>query len=246
MDSLDFDYADGTTWSCLQYVTRCSHCYQSNAVMLFRGGVQQIAEAMQAKLQYGNVLMGKRVTGIAPMVSSNGVATAMQVSVSGESSPRSYSHVISTLPFGCFRMVDTSACNFSWELSTAIRALHYDSATKVAIRFKTRWWEQPGGSLAQLGGVSSTDRPTRIIVYPSYGIGQTTGATMIVSYSWSQDALRLAADIDGTGTKSNPDLLNLILNDLAVIHGLTFEAVASQVEDQHAWSWYDHENSAGM
>jgi monoamine oxidase len=73
-----------------------------------------------------------------------------------------YTHVVSTMPFGCLRMVDTSALEFPWELQMALRTLHYDSAIKVAVKFKTRWWEKL--SQPQVGGTSTTNQPTRTVV----------------------------------------------------------------------------------
>ena len=115
-------------------------------------------------------------------------------------------------------MVDTSQCNFSWDLQSAMRSLSYDAATKVGIKFKERWWERMG----QVGGVSNTDRPTRVVVYPSYGIGGTD-ATMIVSYTWAQDALRFGAF---SGNRdSEKVLLDVILKDLADMHDSAARAV---------------------
>ena len=40
-------------------------------------------------------------------------------------------------------------------------------------------------------------------------------------------------------------LIDLILGDLAAMHGLNKTALAALVVDYHAWNWYNHENSAG-
>lgn len=50
---------------------------------------------------------------------------------------------------------------------TAIRSLSYDSAGKVAIKFKTAWWTSEG-NMNKHGGVSTTDSPIRVTVYPSW------------------------------------------------------------------------------
>ena len=64
----------------------------------------------------------------------------------------------------------------------AIRTLNYGPAVKVGIRFKTRWWEQ--GGLNQRGGSSYTDRPSRTIVYPSAGLGETGPGVLMATYNW--------------------------------------------------------------
>jgi monoamine oxidase len=133
---------------------------------------------------------GKRVTKLA----FNHDKSLLEVGIAGESAPRSYAHVVSTVPFGCLRAIDTAGCSFPWALQTAIRTLHYDSSVKVGIQFSERWWEEDKPKRAHKGGASSTDRPSRTIVYPSYGIGQPgSGATMIASYTWAQDAARIGS-----------------------------------------------------
>lgn len=224
MDSMDFDYPGlDVHWHCIQ------------------GGTEQVAQKMESMLAGTPVQRGKRVTALSfdnPLSPSS-----VRVAVAGEESARTYNHVVASVPFGCLRAIDTSACGFSWPLSSAVRMLHYDAATKVAIQFSSRWWEQPG--IDQVGGVSNTDRPTRVVVYPSYGIGQQTGATMIVSYTWSQDALRLGALIQGRDSTAEAHLIDLILEDLAVMHSIDKAKLRSLVVNYHAFDWYRHEFSAG-
>ena len=79
-------------------------------------------------------------------------------------------------------------------LQQAVQSLQCEPPVKVAMRFSTRWWTTLQN---HRGGVSRTDRPTRIVVYPSYGIDTDT-ATMIVSHTWTQDAPRNAAFVKGS------------------------------------------------
>ncbi|EJD42298.1 hypothetical protein AURDEDRAFT_89618 [Auricularia subglabra TFB-10046 SS5] len=224
MDSMDFDYpGQDVQWHCIQ------------------GGTEQVAQKMEATLSGNPVHKGKRVTALS--FDNPSAPTAVRVSVSGDDTPRTYEHVVTSVPFGCLRAIDTSACGFSWPLQSAMRMLHYDAATKVAIRFSSRWWEAPG--IDQLGGVSNTDRPTRVVVYPSYGMGQQTGASMIVSYTWSQDALRLGALIEGKDSTAEAHLIDLILEDLAAMHSIDKAKLAGLLLDYHAFDWYNHEFSAG-
>ncbi|EJD46934.1 amine oxidase, partial [Auricularia subglabra TFB-10046 SS5] len=220
MRSLDFDYPDEKHekihWKCIH------------------GGSQQIADKLAAALQPGTVQLGQRVTAIKPG------ANAISVTVAN-TDVRTYDHVITTVPFSCLQAMDTSSCDFPWELQSAMRMLHYDASTKVAIQFRTRWWEV---EYNQLGGVSKTDRPTRVIVYPSYGIGEETGATMIVSYTWSQDALRTGAFLDGK-PDAKDHLIDLILKDLSDMHGVPFTTLKELMVDSHAYGWYNHEHSGG-
>ena len=124
-------------------------------------------------------------------------------------------------------------------LQQAIQSLQYGPSVKVAMRFLTRWWETVQN---HQGGVSRTDRPTRIVVYPSYGIN-TDAATMIVSYTWTQDASRNAAFVKGS--VADKVLRDSILSDLAEMHEVQYEWLVGQYRDHHAWSWDNSEFSVG-
>lgn len=209
---------------------------------------------MALKIPSNKIVNGARVTGLWPaieLVAPPGPPgrpippvpklVGVDVVVKGEAESRRYSHVVTTIPFGALRMVDTEYCNFSWDLQSAIRTLSYDSATKIGIKFKERWWEKL--TSPQLGGVSKTDRPTRVVVYPSYGIGGSD-ATIIVSYTWAQDAARQGSF---QGNKEKEKLLiDIVLKDLADLHGIyDYTYLPSLLVDWDIWAWYNYENSVG-
>jgi len=226
MDSLDFDYGPDVSWFCVQ------------------GGAGKIADAMAMKLSK-TIEHGKRVTAIAPVFNNN-IAISVDVTVAGEQSVRNYAHIISTMPFACLRLVDTTKCGFNWNFQTAMRVLHYDSSVKVAIKFSRRWWEDPGLPKGpHRGGTSSTDRPTRTVVYPSYGIGQTTGASIIVSYTWAQDALRLGALTQGKGSEAETHMLQTIIKDLADMHQVDYDVLWNLMQDYKVHDWYADQYSGG-
>lgn len=200
-----------------------------------------MAGKLSQKVQYE-----KRVTAISPITRGGPFPTSVEVTIAHENSPRDYSHVISTMPFSCLRMVDTTKCGFDWTFQTAMRALHYDSSVKVAIKFSNRWWESPHLTKGpHVGGVSSTDRPTRTVVYPSYGLRETTGATMIVSYTWAQDAMRFGALARGHGSEEETLVLQTIIKDLADMHQVDYNELLKIVEDYKVHDWYGDQYSAG-
>lgn len=202
----------------------------------FRGGAGLISDAMAAKLkkapEYSKFVQSIGLVSTSP----NKEATAVSVAIKDDKVLHSYDHVISTMPFSCLRLVDTTKCDFSWGFQTAMRTLHYDSSVKVAIRFSDRWWEKT--PLAHDGGLSYTDRPSRTVVYPSYGRNGDTGATMIVSYTWAQDALRLGALAQGHGSEAEDRLLRILFKDLAIIHDMDFETLWKKKLDHHVFDWY--------
>ncbi|KAF8475407.1 amine oxidase [Gautieria morchelliformis] len=217
MDSLDFDFPQkDVKWSCIH------------------GGAQKIALGMAATLgPAGQPIFGKRVTRIA-LSRSKDWPPKILASVHDEHTPRSYNHIVSTIPLSALRMVDTEGCDLSYALKTGMRMLEYGGSVKVGIQFTDRWWEP-----THQGGVSKTDRQTRVVVYPSYGIGDSdSGATMLVSYTWGQDALRQGALVQGPHSTAESILLKLILQDLSAMHEIPYDTLKNKVKAFHEWNWY--------
>jgi monoamine oxidase len=119
----------------------------------------------------------------------------------------------------------------------------------MGIQFSERWWEAEVKEkpwLGHKGGLSTTDRPSRTIVYPSYGCDEPeTGATMIASYSWAQDAARLGALARGPGSQAEKHLKNLIIEDLALVHDIPAADLHKLVVDYKVVDWYDEPNASG-
>ena len=105
----------------------------------------------------------------------------MKVSIPGKGDEY-FSHVISTVSFAALNTINTDKVPITYKQRHAIRTLNYGPAVKVAIKFKTRWWEQPG--INQRGGSSYTDRQSRVVVYPSYGLGEAGPGVLMVTYNW--------------------------------------------------------------
>ncbi|KAJ7060959.1 L-amino acid oxidase [Mycena amicta] len=155
---------------------------------------------------------------------------------------RTYSNVISTMSFACLRMVDLTKAGLNQGQKNAIRDLIYTPSIKVGMQFKTAWWER----LGIVGGQSSTDLPIRDAVYPSYGPDSSHGRAgidqksncMIVSYNGMQDSQRLGGLMHGRGTPEEHVLLDLIMNNLAQLHGVDVQMLWNEFEDYHPWDFY--------
>ncbi|XP_062240029.1 L-amino-acid oxidase-like [Platichthys flesus] len=90
----------------------------------------------------------------------------------------------------------------------ALRAVHYASSTKIILTFSEKFWERDGIK----GGKSITDRPSRFIYYPSHGFQNKDIGVLLASYTWAEDSLLFLGATD-------EDLKELVLKDLAAIHG---------------------------
>jgi len=136
-----------------------------------------------------------------------------------------YDHVISTLPLGVLQSIDTFSLGFSLKKRMAIRKLRMESSVKIAIRFRTRFWEHDS-NYPILGGQTFTDLPIRKIIYPSHGIDciNVTG-TILVSYTWGQDAKRIGSRVkpkvpSQVVDMSEDELIEDVLDQLTLIHGI--------------------------
>ncbi|XP_060922424.1 L-amino-acid oxidase-like [Limanda limanda] len=90
----------------------------------------------------------------------------------------------------------------------ALRAVHYASSTKIILTFSEKFWERDGIK----GGKSITDRPSRFIYYPSHSFTNKDIGVLLASYTWADESLLFLG-------ASDEDLKELVLRDLAAIHG---------------------------
>ncbi len=96
--------------------------------------------------------------------------------------------VILTLPFAALRHVEMLQ-PLSRGKQQAIRELHYDSAGKIVLQCRRRFWEEDEGIQ---GGWTVTDLPIRNVFYPSYPQEGRRGI-LLASYTWAEDARRWLA-----------------------------------------------------
>ncbi|XP_032381449.1 L-amino-acid oxidase isoform X2 [Etheostoma spectabile] len=111
----------------------------------------------------------------------------------------------------------------------ALRAVHYESSTKIILTFRKKFWENDGIQ----GGKSITDQPCRFIYYPSHSFptNKTIGV-LLASYTWSDDSLFFLG-------ASDEDLKELALRDLAKIHGEYVKSLCTGVVVKR-WSTDPH------
>jgi len=207
------------------------------------GGSEVFIKAMVSKLTK-KIQYKKRVTHIFP----TGEAKPMQLKYSygkeakGEAN---FNYVISTIPLPSLRFVDLDMCNLSYAQLEGMRTLRYDSSCKVGIRFKSRWWQTlRSGSIK--GGQSKTDRIIRTAVFPSYGVNDPDAdAVMIASYTWSQDASRVGGLMRGRDSEAEAFLIENILEDLSLLHGVDLKFLRGELDDWCAFDWYADPHTLG-
>lgn len=110
---------------------------------------------------------------------------------------------IITIPFSALRHVEITPA-LPYPKRRAVIELHYDSATKVLLEFRRRWWEfderdwkrelgpryRPGPAAQVTGGGSVTDNANRFVYFPSHPVRGSEGGVVLASYAWADDATR--------------------------------------------------------
>ncbi|WP_176256840.1 flavin monoamine oxidase family protein [Derxia lacustris] len=194
LDHYSFD--DTSTWSAMD------------------GGTDRITQEMINRIPRERITLGAEVF---KLEESGGKAVVHFRNGAGSlSQTLTFDRVIVTLPFNVLRGIETPA---SWSAGKyeAIRMLKMTNAVKIALGFRSRFWEQPGiYSSGMRGGQSNTDLPVRSVVYPSFGIGEPGPAYLLGSYCWENDA-------DKFSHLNESAMFDLALRSVVHLHGAIAE-----------------------
>lgn len=194
----------------------------------------------------------KRVTRVAIDRSWTKDQNNMVVVCNYDEEPRRYTSVICTTTLACLQRVDTTDLELPTTTRDALRTLHYDSSTKVAIKFDRPWWAIECGITK--GGVSNTDLPIRVCVYPSYNVDdpQDQNAILLASYTWAQDATRIGSLVNLDSPRGEDELKGLMLYNLARLHSTdaaSFDRIYKIIKDSyithHGFDWAMDDYSSG-
>ncbi|KAK4623528.1 L-amino-acid oxidase [Fulvia fulva] len=121
-------------------------------------------------------------------------------------------------------------------LSRAISRLNYDQSCKIALHYKTRFWEHLPEPI--IGGCGSTDIPmVGSICYPSYQINSTRPGVILGSYISTNDARSV-------GSMTEEDHVALVQRAMVEIHG---EVAAEQWTgnyDRKCWEFDEYQAGA--
>lgn len=186
-----------------------------------QGGNDRLPTAFLPQLK-DNIIFSQRMEKISQQASSVTIGTID--SKTSEHRQITADLAIVTVPFSLLRLVAVEPHqSFHHNKWKAIRELRYMESTKIAIEFKSRFWEKQG----LLGGKSVTDLPVRFVYYPSHGIGAQGPAVVIASYTWGSDALPWIG-------LTNEQRIQYALRNLTTLHGdqVYHEFVTG---DSHSW-----------
>ncbi|KAG8909823.1 hypothetical protein FRC01_006711 [Tulasnella sp. 417] len=251
MDTSTDSYDKAFSEACLDIVAFGD---EKTAWWCLDGGSQVLPSAMESYINRkrpGALEKPKFVTGLRTVGNDPKSIVGMNVYIDGETSPRQYLHVISTIPLPVFRTLDLDDKNlFKIEETNALRQLSYGPSAKIGIRFKTQWWKHAKNRSGQVlnitGGQSYTDRVIRRVVYPSYGLEATSETTVLIaSYTWTSDAASLGALTEPGDPATLERLKNLVLRDLAELHDFDLSELEKEYVEMHPWTWQNDPRTQG-
>jgi len=236
------------------------------------GGSEVLTKAMEDCIDpeaapVKRILKNHRVTGISMADRSAGnTSSSLLVDYVDEGATddvevkgiKKYGHVISTLPIPVLHhAVDLDDAELTHMQTNALRLLQYTPATKIGIKFKSAWWtkgkdadgnpivDRDGKTIDIVGGRSFTDRPIRVVVYPSYGLEKEGSAVLIASFIWTDDAARMGALIGSGSKRVDGQLKDMVLKDLAVVHNIDLKILHDQYLEQYSVDWADNPLTMG-
>ena len=192
-----------------------------------RGGSKVLVNAMlQTQPE-----TGKRVAGLDIDLEVPREPPQVAVMLNHKAQPSVYDHVVSTLPFGCLRLVGTRGRRMPFTLQQAIQSLQYEPPVKVAMRFSTRWWttlqNRPSDSYCRLAFIRYRHR------YGHHDRIVHVDSRCSKECSMSQ---KLVAD---------KTLRDSTLSDLTEMHSVQYWCLVDQYQDHDTWSWDNSEFLVG-
>ena len=177
----------------------------------------------------------------------------------GQTSKETYDAVFNSAPLGSMQRMDLTGLNLNWGTKQAIRSLGYGASCKVGIKFKHMWWMDDTLKLGIKGGVSKTDLPLRACVYPSYNLNPDIDppsgpGVLLCSYTWSQEAQRIAALINRDSPEGENELKEVLIYDLARLHAKStaaedfdhvYKTIHDAYETHYAHDWFADPHTTG-
>jgi monoamine oxidase len=141
---------------------------------------------------------------------------------------RSFDYVVVAVPFSIIRGWRISP-PFSSLMSRAISTMNYEQSCKVALHYKTRFWEHLSHPI--FGGCGATNiPPLGEVCYPSYQLNSSGPGVLLASYSTGTDARTL-------GSYSEADHVAWAQRAMVEIHGEIANEQFTGIYDRVCWEF---------
>ncbi|KAF1999220.1 hypothetical protein P154DRAFT_523440 [Amniculicola lignicola CBS 123094] len=178
---------------------------------------------------------GRKITGIAHDEETNKVTLSWRKDpFAQEVETEEYDYAVVAVPFSKVRLWKLP--KYSSLLSRAITTMNYQQSCKIALHYKTRFWEHLSPPI--IGGCGSTDiAGIGSVCYPAYEINSTRGGVLLASYSSGTPARSLAA-------LSTQDHVGMVQRAMVEVHGAVADEQFTGAYDRQCWEVDEHQAGA--
>ncbi|KAI0003934.1 hypothetical protein F4779DRAFT_634303 [Xylariaceae sp. FL0662B] len=217
------------------------------------GGTQNVARLMESRVELP-VQFHSQVTAMNANIPRRGstkehIPMTLTIkktdpdTTESETRTEDYFAVFNSTTLGALQQMNLKDAGLLWGTKQTIRSLGYGASCKVAIKFSRAWWQVEPFNI-NLGGVSRTDLPLRVCVYPSYNIETAERS------EWDPEkSSKLASLISRKTPEDEEQLKSVLLHNLALLHAndaKPYDTLLSELQrdyvTHHAWDWYHDEN----
>jgi len=181
------------------------------------------------------ITYGRKITGLDYDEGTSKVSVSWRDNAfDAEAQSEEYDYAVVAVPFSKVRLWKTPA--YSSLLSRAISTLNYAQSCKVALHYKTRFWETQENPI--FGGCGSTDIPgVGSVCYPAYEINSTRPGVILGSYISGTLARSVAA-------LSEEDHVAMIQRAMVEVHGEIANEQFTGNYDRQCWEVDEHQAGA--
>lgn len=197
-------------------------------------GLESLPRAFLPHVQ-DRLTLGRKITGLKYNNATNKVSLEWrQDPFAMQAQSEDFDYAVVAAPFTKVRLWDLP--KYSSLLSRAINTLNYQQSCKVALHYKTRFWEKLSPPI--IGGCGAVDIPgIGSVCYPAYQINSSGPGVILGSYSSGTYARSLAA-------LSTTDHVAYVQRAMVEIHGDVATEQFTGAYDRQCWEVDEHQAGA--
>jgi monoamine oxidase len=194
-------------------------------------GLESLPRAFLPHVQ-DRLTLGRKITGLKYNNSTGKIAIEWrQDPYAMKPQSEDYDYAVVAVPFSKVRLWNLP--NYSSLLSRAISSMNYQQSCKVALHYKTRFWEKLSPPI--IGGCGAVDiAGIGSVCYPAYKINSSLPGVILASYSSGTPARSLAA-------LSTADHIAYVQRAMVEVHGDIATEQFTGAFDRQCWENDEHQ-----
>lgn len=179
--------------------------------------------------------LGRKIDGLVHDASTNKISlTWRDDPLAMEPQSEAYDYAVVATPFSKVRLWNLP--KYSSLLSRAITNMNYQQSCKIALHYKTRFWEKMTPPI--IGGCGAVDIPgVGSVCYPSYQINSSLPGVILASYASGTPARSLAA-------LSTADHVGMMQRAMVQVHGPVAAEQFTGNYERQCWELDEHQAGA--